>query len=343
MLALFAKLILFLLATTVGTSLPLALVALSLTALNQYLNRPKFTFLATGIILVLVGFFPVSVPFLPLFFFDGLKQFPKKHWLGLGLLLAIPMFWQMSYFAFILSGTAFFLHHLTFLLADLTALNRAIRDFHEESGSALKRRNEELLDKQDYEIHLATLKERNRIARDIHDNVGHGLSRAILQTGALQAINSDSKLEPFLTGLQETLTDAMNSIRGSVHDLKDDAVDLGEAAQKILEEAPYQLNFNYDIGDDIPNPVKYCFLTVLKEALTNTAKHSDATQLQVTLQEHPALYQFLMADNGSTPPAKKARGIGLQNIEERVQNLGGYCNFTYQNGFRIFITIPKEG
>lgn len=44
---------------------------------------------------------------------------------------------------------------------------------------------------QDYEIYLATLKERNRIAREIHDNVGHMLTRSILQLGALSVINKD--------------------------------------------------------------------------------------------------------------------------------------------------------
>jgi signal transduction histidine kinase len=43
------------------------------------------------------------------------------------------------------------------------------------------------MEKQDYEIYLATLRERNRIAREIHDNVGHMLSRSILQIGALKA------------------------------------------------------------------------------------------------------------------------------------------------------------
>ena len=46
----------------------------------------------------------------------------------------------------------------------------------------LTQKNKDLLEKQDYEIHVATLKERNRIAREIHDNVGHMLSRSLLQS-----------------------------------------------------------------------------------------------------------------------------------------------------------------
>jgi len=49
----------------------------------------------------------------------------------------------------------------------------------------LRQKNRELIEKQDYEIRLATLNERGRIAREIHDHVGHLLSRSILQIGAL--------------------------------------------------------------------------------------------------------------------------------------------------------------
>jgi len=351
MLTLATKLMLLLLAA-IGTPLtipylPLILVAIALTALNHYFNRRRFTQLILALFFLLTLFFPATAPLLSLFFFDGLQHFPLKIWLPLQLAFLALIGWRLTLFqvlyTLILLSAALLLHHLKGSIEALTSHNKDIRDFHEETGQALKLKNKELLDKQDYEIHLATLQERNRIARDIHDNVGHGLSRAILQTGALQAVNQSDALKPLLDGLQQTLTDAMNSIRGSVHDLKDDAIDLEDSAQKILAESPYALNWNYDMTDNIPNPVKYCFLTVLKEALTNTVKHSDADQLQVTLQEHPALYQFLFSDNGTKAPISKNPGIGLQNIEERVQNLGGYCNFTYQNGFKIFITIPKEG
>ena len=35
-------------------------------------------------------------------------------------------------------------------------------------------------------------------------------------------------------------------------------------------------------------------------------------------------------------------GIGLTNMEERVKSLSGIINFSFENGFRIFISVPKE-
>ena len=81
-----------------------------------------------------------------------------------------------------------------------------------------------LAEKQNSEIYAATLRERNRIAREIHDNVGHVLSRTILLTGAARAINKDQNLDSLLKGLDNSLNSAMDSIRSSVHDLHDDAV-----------------------------------------------------------------------------------------------------------------------
>lgn len=63
-----------------------------------------------------------------------------------------------------------------------------MRDTDTELKLVMEQRNRELLEKQDNEIYLATLRERNRIAREIHDNVGHMLSRSILQVGALATI-----------------------------------------------------------------------------------------------------------------------------------------------------------
>ena len=77
-----------------------------------------------------------------------------------------------------------------------------IRDSGEELNLMLKEKNQSLLEKQDYEIYLATLKERNRIAREIHDNVGHMLSRSILMTGALLTVEKEGGVHEQLLMLE---------------------------------------------------------------------------------------------------------------------------------------------
>ncbi len=155
-----------------------------------------------------------------------------------------------------------------------------------ESGAAGKNKN--LMEKQDYEIYLATLRERNRIAREIHDNVGHMLSRSILQMGALITIHKEEPLHGQLAGVGETLNQAMNSIRESVHDLHDESIDLRQSIAEATREMKehYQLTVDYDMSPEIPRNVKYCFITAVKEAMSNIAKHSDADKISVILREH---------------------------------------------------------
>lgn len=104
-----------------------------------------------------------------------------------------------------------------------------LRDTSTELNLVLQEKNKNLMEKQDYEIYLATLRERNRIAREIHDNVGHMLSRSILQMGALITIHKEEPLHGQLAGVGETLNQAMNSIRESVHDLHDESIDLRQS------------------------------------------------------------------------------------------------------------------
>ena len=200
------------------------------------------------------------------------------------------------------------------------------------------------MEKQDYEIRLATLNERNRIAREIHDSVGHMLSRSILQTGALLAINRDDRVNEHLLGLKDTLSQAMDSIRESVHDLHDDSVDLSVQITALIKKFAFcPVTLDYDMESDVVKEVKYCFLAVVKEALNNIMKHSNATKASITLREHPALYQLIIRDNGTTASQpRQSDGLGLHNMAERVEALGGHFRVTFQDGVTLFLSIPKE-
>ena len=218
-------------------------------------------------------------------------------------------------------------------------------DDGEEKTLLLAEKNRALIEKQNYEIYAATLRERNRIAREIHDNVGHVLSRTILLTGAVKAVNKDQNLAPMLDGLDDSLNSAMDSIRSSVHDLHDEAINLQEELKRIIRDFKYcKVELKYDASDKMDSNAKYCYACVVKEALSNIMKYSGATYVKITVREHPALYQLCVEDNGrgGTENMDKNTGIGLKNMQDRVQALNGTLRIEGEKGFRIFAMIPKE-
>ncbi len=219
------------------------------------------------------------------------------------------------------------------------------RDNAVEYSNTLIKKNEQLIEAQDNEIHLATLKERNRIAREIHDNVGHMLTRTILQMGAIQIINKDEDLKEPLDSVKTTLDEAMNSIRRSVHDLHDDSIDLESSLREAITplKENFKVNLEYDVTGHISAKVKYCFIAIVKEAVSNIIKHSNGDCVSITVREHPAMCTLNIEDNGECSGDISSGGIGLENMQDRVKALGGNINITPgKNGFKIFVSIMKK-
>ena len=230
----------------------------------------------------------------------------------------------------------------------LEEMFKRTRDDSRELNLLLEEKNQSLLKRQDDEVYTARLKERNRIAREIHDNVGHMLSRAILMTGAMKAVNQDENVEGMISGLEDTLHAAMTSVRESVHDLHDDSVNLGETLSHLAEDFTFcEAVLTYDMGYGLPRELKYSFLAIVKEGLNNVAKHSDASRVEIVAREHPGLYQLIIKDNGRGKTenifSDEERGIGLRNMKERVRALGGNVQFSDRKGFRVYVTVPKKG
>lgn len=158
------------------------------------------------------------------------------------------------------------------------------------------------------DIHAATLSERNRIAREIHDNVGHMLTRSLLQVGALKVIAGDDALDEPLTELQNTLNTAMTNVRTSVHDLHDDAIDLESTLHEIIDGVnTTKISLEYDVEGTLPNPIKYAFIAIVKEADNNIQKHSNAKMLPSSLYASRILSCLSIADNGTKFPQRIPR------------------------------------
>lgn len=248
-----------------------------------------------------------------------------------------------SAFLILLSLCGILLQHTIDTNETLNAELRRLRDTSKEHELLVEEKNRRMREQQDAELYAATLKERNRIAREIHDNVGHMLTRSILQMGAIKTINTNEILKEPLEGLHETLNTAMTNIRISVHDLHDESIDLHSALCEIVDGVDKaEIYLNYDMSKHVPRTIKYCFISIVKEAVNNMLKHSNATHMDIIVQEHPAFYQLLIQDNGSNAKMNASDGIGLTNMKDRVKALNGNIKISSDTGFKILISIIKS-
>ena len=213
--------------------------------------------------------------------------------------------WQILWIVF--DMLAVYLRQMTWQDRELQKEFIRIQDDDREYNRMLKLKNRYLIEKQDAQVYSATLKERNRIAREIHDNVGHLLSRALIQTGAVIAVSRD----------EQTVREMTEKAEG------------------------YTVSYEYDMSQDLPKELKYCIISIVKEALSNVTRHSDADRVKLLLREHPAFYQILIQDNGKCVHPGDGTGIGITNMRQRVETFGGTIDIRTENGYRIFIHIPK--
>ena len=319
---------------------------LTLSSLNSYFERPLLHTVSFIIYCVLCIFWSNLLLFLPLFLYDVITD--KKRYVYI--LPFVPIVCNIQFL--LQRNLVIILSFITLvILLKLRTLSTIklkedyirFRDKASEVSMLLEEQNAELLKNQDHEINVATLTERNRIAREIHDNLGHILSRCLLQIGAMIAINKDSGSKEMLNSIKDTLSQAMDSVRKSVHNLHDESIDLHSQIHVLVKDFTFcPINLNYDISESPDKKLKYSFISIVKEALSNTIKHSTATEVYISLIEHPGFYQLIIQDNGKVENYNPENGIGIKNIFDRVAAFNGNVNIDIHNGFKIFISIPKE-
>lgn len=237
------------------------------------------------------------------------------------------------------------------------ASNRQTRDNLQGRALELAAKNRDLMDRQEYEVELATLAERARIAREIHDNVGHLLTRATLQVEALRVVHADEpRVQADFADVGATLGEAPDTVRASVHALRDDSVDLSVQMRKVVADvtAAASLAVELDVRcDRVPPNACSCLLAVTREALSNVLRHAAAERVVLRCVEHPGFFQLEVTDDGTARSAGGAAaggaaastGMGLASMRERVEALGGtfWAGPCADGGWRIFVTVPKGG
>ena len=182
------------------------------------------------------------------------------------------------------------------------------------------------------EHELETLADREQIARDLHDLVIQRLFAAGMSAQALTSQASDPGQVQRLQGIVDELDETIREIRSVIFGLqRQGAMGSGvrSAVLQVLRDEQAALGFEphlrFDgVIDALPEPIATELLATLREALSNVARHAQATESRVTISAGDTL-RLRVEDNGVGIDADAPSGGGLRNMRSRAERFGGSC------------------
>lgn len=190
----------------------------------------------------------------------------------------------------------------------------------------------------------AELMERDRISQELHDHVGHELTAALL---AMQAAEQLKEVDPketehFYKEALQRLKQSNDRLRDTVHNMKPiEGVNVARL-EKLVKTFKFAQSSFHAFGDTsrISAECWTVFEPVLKESLTNVSKHGvDVSSVEVELDVGTAIARLSIKDDGEKNSAK-GLGIGLRNLRQRAQALGGSLSINQSKGFEVICVLP---
>jgi len=211
---------------------------------------------------------------------------------------------------------------------------------------------------QELSRHLITAQEeeRRRIARELHDDFGQRLAILRIELDILTHQKQSQKrsveqatLRKLLSSVDDLSAD-MHHLSRRLHSSQLQFLGLIAALRELCGQVAKQHRIAVELqADDVIEPVPaeiaLCFYRVAQEALHNTAKHSGASEVLVTLSDHKALLRMRITDAGKGfNPADAAGGLGLASMRERLQMVGGQLlvNSRPGGGTELTAQVPVE-
>lgn len=220
-------------------------------------------------------------------------------------------------------------------------LKRAIH-LDEERAVAYARLQRQLEQSQDLVIN----EERARIADTLHDGLGHKLT-AVCMSLDYVAKTICSRPERALSetyNARKLTSEAIDDMRKVVRAMNPIAIDNNPLATiRALADSFSTTSLNVTFDEDIehlPEEQALLSLRFAQEALTNVVRHSNATEVHMSLRSGNPL-RFEVRDNG-TPTGVITPGFGIRSLTERAAELGAKISHDTSNGFELVLTMPTK-
>ncbi|WP_077369149.1 sensor histidine kinase [Anaerosalibacter sp. Marseille-P3206] len=202
---------------------------------------------------------------------------------------------------------------------------------------------------------LAILRERNRISREIHDSVGHSLSTIIIQLGAIEKIAKENgeMASDMANNLGEFAKDGLNEIRTALRQLKPSEFEKYEsiiAIEDLTKEFSKLTGVDVKLGFTrekwpLNREQSFVIYRIVQEFLSNSIRHGKATKVNIFMNFNENDLILTLKDNGQGVDNLE-KGMGLTNICERVNELGGQVDYDTKKdkGFlmRVVVKLDKS-
>jgi signal transduction histidine kinase len=176
---------------------------------------------------------------------------------------------------------------------------------------------------------IAVLGDRERIARDLHDVVIQRLFAAGMQLQGAARRAAKPEVQQRIDEVVDALDTTIRDIRGAIFELRSPGVgDVRARIRELVAEARDPLGFRPQLILDGPldsmltDQLAAALLAVLREALSNAARHARCTELRVRVGVGGGQLQLTVTDNGVGRGASAASN-GRRNMRARAEELGG--------------------
>lgn len=190
------------------------------------------------------------------------------------------------------------------------------------------------------------LEERQRLARDLHDAVSQSLYSLALFANAARATGEagqEERVHQYLERIEQTAHQALKEMRLLIYELRPAALAQGglrDALERRLEAVERRSGIAFSFSAErftapVPSAVEDALYRIAQEALNNVLRHAQATAVAVGLATGDGWVELTVADNGvgfDPQAASASGGMGLSNIRQRVEELGGSLDITSQPG-----------
>lgn len=191
------------------------------------------------------------------------------------------------------------------------------------------------------ELMTSQEQERKRIAAELHDSIGQSL--LVIKNRALLGLKTspDPKTREQLEEINGSVSEALTEVRSVAYNLRPIHLErlgltstLEEMIETVSEASGIEIHPDIAPLDDLfSKEDEIHFFRILQECLNNIVKHSQATEVELTIYRQPTGVTVTVQDNGKgfsdAPQSNSKRngsqsGFGLTGIAERVRMLGGH-------------------